>query len=222
MNTKLWFQQGENTFKVVIPADYEDISDLITLIGKDDFVRKQLQIPKDCGTITLFYNEEQLKTTLLLAKVIEKRIGADGEHPIIVKIQTSRVSSATDLFESGAESNRALKRRKNLWKESTVSQLEYDPESALFELPEQYLVDSGIQSEKKILLYCRPTFHELFMFFRERVIDNQVHGWILGPPGTGKSTAALAFASTLDRKDWVITWIHLSRFEYPVCVLFHR
>jgi KaiC/GvpD/RAD55 family RecA-like ATPase len=36
-------------------------------------------------------------------------------------------------------------------------------------------------------------------------------GWILGPPGTGKSTTALAFASTLDKKDWIVTWIHLSQ-----------
>jgi hypothetical protein len=50
------------------------------------------------------------------------------------------------------------------------------------------------------------------------VIDNRVLGWILGPPGTGKSTTALAFASTLNRRDWVVTWIHLSRVSVPLCV----
>ncbi|KAJ8327856.1 hypothetical protein O5D80_003253 [Batrachochytrium dendrobatidis] len=55
-------------------------------------------------------------------------------------------------------------------------------------------------------------------FLREKVIDNGILGWILGPPGTGKSTTALAFASTLDKNDWVVTWIHLYIDCYPVCV----
>jgi KaiC/GvpD/RAD55 family RecA-like ATPase len=79
------------------------------------------------------------------------------------------------------------------------------------------LAKTGLPTQK-LVLYCRPTFHEQFNFLRERVIDKSVLGWILGPPGTGKSTTALAFASTLDRKDWIVTWIHLDRADYPVCV----
>lgn len=69
-----------------------------------------------------------------------------------------------------------------------------------------------------LVLYCRPTFHDQFKFLRERVVDKGVLAWIVGPPGTGKSTTALAFASTIDRTKWVVTWIHLSRYKYPVCV----
>ena len=79
------------------------------------------------------------------------------------------------------------------------------------------MAKTGLPTQK-LVLYCRPTFHEQFKFLRERVIDEKVLGWILGPPGTGKSTTALAFASTLDRKEWVVTWIHLGRDNYPVCV----
>ena len=72
--------------------------------------------------------------------------------------------------------------------------------------------------DQKIILYCRRAFHEQFKFLRERVINNSVLGWILGPPGTGKSSTALAFAATLDRNEWVVTWIHLQRENLPLCV----
>ncbi|KAK5665313.1 hypothetical protein QVD99_008145 [Batrachochytrium dendrobatidis] len=110
------------------------------------------------------------------------------------------------------------KRRTSEWeKVSTLAQLSYDPNSTIFELDTNYLVKTGL-STKKLILYCRPTFHEQFSFLREKVIDNGVLGWILGPPGTGKSTTVLAFSSTLDKNDWVVTWIHLYIDCYPVCV----
>jgi KaiC/GvpD/RAD55 family RecA-like ATPase len=56
-----------------------------------------------------------------------------------------------------------------------------------------------------------------FKFLRERVIEKGVLGWIIGSPGTGKSTTALEFASTLDRNEWVVTWIHLTIEESHVC-----
>jgi MoxR-like ATPase len=65
---------------------------------------------------------------------------------------------------------------------------------------------------QKLVLYCRPTFHEQFKFLRERAINNGVLGWILGPPGTGKSATSLAFASTLDRNNGLLLgfiWIEL-------------
>ena len=41
-------------------------------------------------------------------------------------------------------------------------------------------------------------------------MDNSGIGWILGPPGTEKSTTALAFALTLD---WNELGYHLDSFE---------
>ena len=79
------------------------------------------------------------------------------------------------------------------------------------------MANTGLPT-REIILYCRPTFHKQFKFLRERVINNSVVGWILGPPGTGKSTTTLAFASTLERNNWVITWIHLDKLLCPVCV----
>lgn len=100
------------------------------------------------------------------------------------------------------------------WEISTLPQLKYDVNSPLFQLDSNYLAKTGLPTQK-LILYCRPTFHEQFKFLRERVIDNNVLGWVLGPPGTGKSTTALAFASTLERNEWVISWIHLYRCRFP-------
>jgi DNA replication protein DnaC len=111
------------------------------------------------------------------------------------------------------------KRRKTQWKQTKIKALTYDPNSTFFELDSDYLADSGLPSDK-LILYCRSTFHDQFTFLRERVINNSRFGWILGPPGTGKSTTALAFASTLIGDELVVTWIHLSRTYSPVCVRF--
>jgi hypothetical protein len=94
MTTKLWFQQGESEpYLCSIPADDEYISEVITLIRKDFDVRKQLQIPQGCGTITLLHNGEKLKPTLKLSEVLQRGIGTDGEQPIMVQIRSSREPS---------------------------------------------------------------------------------------------------------------------------------
>ncbi|EGF78076.1 hypothetical protein BATDEDRAFT_26764 [Batrachochytrium dendrobatidis JAM81] len=131
----------------------------------------------------------------------------------------SRQPTQADLFAAGSTLTAGYKKRRTSeWeKVSTLAQLSYDPNLTIFELDTNYLAKTGL-STQKLILYCRPTFHEQFSFLREKVIDNGVLGWILGPPGTGKSTTALAFASTLDKKDWVVTWIHLYIDRYPVCV----
>jgi MoxR-like ATPase len=45
---------------------------------------------------------------------------------------------------------------------------------------------------------------------QEDVIRDGILGGILGPPGTGKSSAAFAFAATLNRNDWVV---HMDAFR---------
>ncbi|EGZ27628.1 hypothetical protein PHYSODRAFT_293418 [Phytophthora sojae] len=70
----------------------------------------------------------------------------------------------------------------------------------------------------RLMLYCRPTFHSQFEFLRERVLNEGHLGWILGPPGTGKSTTAMAFASTVNRSEWIVTWIHVGKNMTWRCV----
>jgi hypothetical protein len=222
MTTKLWFKHGEN-IKGVEPLKCNDIDDLITLIHEKPALKKQLQIPKDCGTIKLLRsNGTDLDVGLTLQDFAsEEGYINDRNHPIIVQIRSSRETSKNELFEAGIDYliivEGSRKRQRTDWEVSTLGQLSYKPTSDFFELNSEYLAKTGLPS-KNLILYCRPTFHEQFKFLRERVIDAGVLGWILGPPGTGKSTTALAFASTLDRNEWVVTWIHLSRAYYPVCV----
>ena len=108
------------------------------------------------------------------------------------------------------------------WKSSKVAVHAYDPNSILFALDSDYLADSGLPVTKRVL-YCRPTFHDQFKFLRERVIEKDALGYILGPPGTGKSMTSLAFVSVIQTLSpgWVVTWIHLYRDKAPVCVQFN-
>ncbi|KAF1791267.1 hypothetical protein GQ600_25446 [Phytophthora cactorum] len=57
-------------------------------------------------------------------------------------------------------------------------------------------------------LYCRPTFHKQF----------ESYGLDSRPSGTGKSTTTMAFASTLDRNEWIVSWIHVSKLMDWQCV----
>lgn len=104
---------------------------------------------------------------------------------------------------------------------SNVPTLKYEAQSRLFLLDSEYLENSGLSSDK-LILYCRDTFQKQFTFLQERVIKKIRVGYIPGPTGTGKSTTTLDFASTLDRDDWVITWIHLIQRNYHACVRFVR
>ncbi|KAJ3347335.1 hypothetical protein HDU83_002191 [Entophlyctis luteolus] len=108
-----------------------------------------------------------------------------------------------------------------VWKPGTVNCHAYDIAEPLFELDSDYLTESGLPATK-LVLYCRSTFHDQFKFIKDRVLIHSRLGWILGPPGTGKSTTSLAFVSVIPTyfPGWVTTWIHLSRSKYPVCVRF--
>ena len=65
------------------------------------------------------------------------------------------------------------------------------------------------EMHEDLFLYRRGDFEKVFTFLEDKVIGLGAIGWVLGPPGTGKSGSALAFISTLDRNEWVITWLHL-------------
>ncbi|KAI9326720.1 hypothetical protein BDR26DRAFT_876705 [Obelidium mucronatum] len=108
------------------------------------------------------------------------------------------------------------------WKNSFVTRHYYLPEMQLFHLESDYLKESGLVPATKLILYCRSTFHDQFNFLKKQVMDNAHLGWILGPPGTGKSTTSLAFISVIPTlcPGWKVTWIHLSQLNYPVCVRF--
>ncbi|KAJ2984741.1 hypothetical protein HDV02_000929, partial [Globomyces sp. JEL0801] len=149
--------------------------------SKIDAIEQQLKKPFKAwteGEKEEFGNHEQLREErkqlreLLILKEKEKQ----QLHP--------QESMNNNLFEAGIVTAGSKKRKRIEWGEvSTIDQLSYDPNSILFKLDTNYLAETGLAPEK-LVLYCRPTFHEQFKFLRERVIENSVLGWILGPPGT--------------------------------------
>ncbi|ETN14908.1 hypothetical protein PPTG_07157 [Phytophthora nicotianae INRA-310] len=103
------------------------------------------------------------------------------------------------------------------WRSTRWGSHTYDPNSLYFVLDKEDVDESGLPPVR-MMLYCRPTFHRQFEFLRERVLNEGHLGWILGPPGTGKSTTAMAFASTVKRSEWMVTWIHVEKDMDLECV----
>jgi hypothetical protein len=68
------------------------------------------------------------------------------------------------------------------------------------------------RQDEDLVLFRREDVAKLFAFLRDDVVRDGRCGYVLGPPGSGKSATAAAFALTLARTDgWVVTWIGLSR-----------
>ncbi|KAJ3383083.1 hypothetical protein HDU84_003865 [Entophlyctis sp. JEL0112] len=81
------------------------------------------------------------------------------------------------------------------WKTASAAVNRYNLAHVIFKLDSDSVADSGL-SLSTLMLYCRPGFQLQFEFLQDHVLDI---GWILGPPGMGKSTTALAFASTIPK-----------------------
>ncbi|KAK1930889.1 hypothetical protein P3T76_013478 [Phytophthora citrophthora] len=78
----------------------------------------------------------------------------------------------------------------------------------LVRIPAAYTRDSGLTAneDKDLLLYRRSQLIEEWQSIKAYVCKTFAELWIVGPPGTGKSCAAFAFACSLDRTDWDILW----------------
>jgi hypothetical protein len=86
----------------------------------------------------------------------------------------------------------------------------------------QYHDGSGIQVKgKDLVLYRRGAVIEQYKFLSDDVMSNAKLGWIIGPPGSGKSAATFSFVASLDRGKWEVFWIHLCRSRNPSFILFH-
>jgi len=82
-----------------------------------------------------------------------------------------------------------------------------------FILPQFYL-DKARLAESDVVVYRRKSVREQIEFLRNRVIDKNVKGNIVGPPGTGKSICTFAFMLSLDREVWQVIWFHLAKINY--------
>jgi hypothetical protein len=87
-------------------------------------------------------------------------------------------------------------------------------------LPGDFVAKCGLAPGGDLMLYCRAQVHELWEFLENEVVAKSRRGWIVGPPGTGKSACLLSFAASLDPEEWHVIWIHLSRQASSCCVDF--
>ncbi|KAG2775394.1 hypothetical protein Pcac1_g14030 [Phytophthora cactorum] len=71
-----------------------------------------------------------------------------------------------------------------------------------------------LASGENMILYCRPQVVELWDCLKNKVLKNCIRAYIVGPPGSGKSTSTVSFAASLHRKEWTIVYVHVSK-DYP-------
>jgi hypothetical protein len=88
-------------------------------------------------------------------------------------------------------------------------------------LQKSFLAGSGIHNHAgDLLIYRRNAFKEQFLFFEEQIVAKGALGWVLGPPGTGKSATAFAYISTLDKNVWTVLWVHFTDFGCASVIIF--
>jgi hypothetical protein len=71
-----------------------------------------------------------------------------------------------------------------------------------------------------LILYKRQNLVAQLAFLEETVIVSGKRGWVIGPPGTGKSVASFAFARRKASEGWLITWITVFDGYPEYCVRF--
>ena len=97
--------------------------------------------------------------------------------------------------------------------------LNFDDE--FIKLDKTFLNNSSLVCVDDIILYSRKLVKEQFKFI-QTVLKNQIYGWILGPPGSGKSITAYSYIPSIVKDGWTVTWIHLSNLKYPICLQFNK
>ncbi|KAG7377564.1 hypothetical protein PHYPSEUDO_011484 [Phytophthora pseudosyringae] len=104
-----------------------------------------------------------------------------------------------------------------IWRSKLFVPRTYHSSLSYFMLEQTDMDGLGL-TQDQLMLTCRPAFHSQFDFLTKQVLDEGHVGYILGPPGTGKSTTAAAFALTVDIKMWIVTWIHVTVHQGWWCV----
>ncbi|KAL4150863.1 hypothetical protein PRNP1_010259 [Phytophthora ramorum] len=91
-------------------------------------------------------------------------------------------------------------------------QLGVRADDQLIRLSEAMIEGSGVgDSGQSLMLFCRQQFETQWSEMNRCSVENEAIEWIVGPPGTGKSCTALAFAYALDSSVWDVLWISFAR-----------
>ncbi|CAM6086906.1 unnamed protein product [Calypogeia fissa] len=197
---RYWVRSEQGRLVQISTVGCDKVGEFINVI-RTKVRLTQLGLPKDHGPLTLRITEtgKALRDDLALAEIqISQQPGFrenSGQMPLLLVVESKKRSECSRL-------------------ERLVPDL--PAVQSLFEVPAAYLPMSDVALDGG-LLFCRPLFWKQFTFLDEvlhtkRRDAQPSHnpysvGWILGAPGTGKSTSTLAFLSTIDQGFWAITWL---------------
>ena len=99
-------------------------------------------------------------------------------------------------------------------------EVDYDVNGNFLCIPQQLALNLNKGIKGDMILYSRESLKSQFAFLREDVINKGKKGWVLGPPGTGKSVAGFAFSRNLAASGWMVTWISFLDGLPATCVQF--
>jgi hypothetical protein len=133
-----------------------------------------------------------------------------------IPITVSLSSLAEEVNEPGSISSpltldylkRSVKRQRGDWEtRGTILPINYYPDHSFVEIPKELASIIDEDKGNSILLYQRDCFNRQLNFMKQSVIEQNYVGWLLGPPGTGKSLTAFAFARELASSGWSCIWV---------------
>jgi hypothetical protein len=183
---------------------------------------QQASADGDIGKIDLETKKMREKLDILLkvwANLIQQQTN-------LIQQQTNLIQQQTDLIHmervAQPQSQLSTSKLKVVISEASALNLMSTSNPNFSRIEAEYHCGSGIQVEgKDLVLYRRGAVIEQHKFLSDDVISNAALGWIIGPPGSGKSSATFSFVASLDREKWEVMWIHLSRWLNPSIVIFH-
>jgi hypothetical protein len=147
---------------------------------------------------------------------------------ILTKVWANLIQQQTDLihmervdYDHQPQSQLSISKLKVVISEASALNLTSTSNPEFTRIEAQYHSGSGIQVKgKDLVLYRRGAVIEQYKFLSDDVISKANLGWIIGPPGSGKSAATFSFVTSLDRGKWEVIWIHLCRSLNPSIIIF--
>ncbi|EKX43550.1 hypothetical protein GUITHDRAFT_110356 [Guillardia theta CCMP2712] len=106
------------------------------------------------------------------------------------------------------------------WMETPLdaSELGYEENRKLFSV-DRSIMNWNPGTAGKVVLYCRDGFNEQMDFLEEKVCKEGYMGWILGPPGTGKTTTTICFIlSKSIEEGWCVMFVRLWKLGIVSCI----
>ena len=92
---------------------------------------------------------------------------------------------------------------------------------SFFRIPKLYSSHIRKSFNSDLILFKRTGLINEIKFLTERVVENAMIGWVVGPPGTGKSVAAFTFARSLASQGWRSTWLKFGDVRVTI-IQFHQ